>query len=487
MPLTFRTALILTFIVVTALADDAPSPRETPFVRIIRDVQPAVAVVYVRTESGQGSGSGSVIDPRGYVLTASHVVGKDHVVLLAGRPPLRAELIGTMPEFDLALLKLGGEAFNRPASPTYPLAGTPPAFIRLGLANEVMLGEPVLNIGSPGGRGIVVTQGILSSLGISGGNALSLATQSSNGFNQFFQFDAANNPGNSGGPLVNAIGQQIAVVTSSIRGEEGVHFAVPTDSIRLSLSEMLNAELRHRYVSGIAVDPQTADVRIVSVEPNSPAAASDVRVGDVIVSIDGRALRDPVDWEFMRFDLRPEQEITLGLKREGQELSATLKLAPREHHPAVEVAKTEPGLQCRVAAYDPRVSDPLSDDNHPAGPPMIIPEVTATPPRLPREEHYELLIEGLLEIKEAGLYRLALKSDDGSKLFLHNRLVLDNGGNHAPQIRTGWVDLAVGLHPLRIEFYEDEGNQLLELSIAKDSSALRPVRADELWHEMPPE
>jgi len=467
----------------TAAISDDPAPRHsTPIVKTIGKVQPAVAAVYVRKNGGQGAGSGSVIDPRGYVLTAKHVVGDAHVVLLAGRPPLQAQLIGTMPEFDLALLKLGRKAFDRPASPTYPLAGTPPAFIPLGRADEIMLGESILNIGSPGGRGIVVTRGIISSLGISGGNALSLATQSSNGFNQFLQFDAANNPGNSGGALVNEIGQQIGLVTSSIRGEEGVHFAVPPDTIRQSISEMLNSELRHRYVSGITVDPQLGLVTVTRVDAESPADKAGIKSGDVIVSINGRPLRDPIDWEFTRFELSPEQKIELGLKRGAGEHSATLTLAKREPQPGVTVEDAAPGLLSRASEYDPRMADPLSDDVRPAGPPSVVAEVTATPPNLPRDEHYEVLMEGYLKIDEPGLYRLALKSDDGSRLFVHDRLTLDNGGNHAAQLRTGWADLAAGLHPIRIEYYEDQGHEVLELLMAKGDEDLRPVTSEELLH-----
>lgn len=477
----FFVALFSALLVVPAHARDA-SPRETPLVKVVRQVEPAVAVVYALKRNGQGSGSGAVVDPRGFVLSAKHVMGEQHVVVLKGRPPLQAKLIGVMPGFDLALLQLGGKAVNRPASPAYPLAGTPPAFVRLAIADDVMLGEPVLNIGSPGGRGVVVTRGIISSLGITGSSALAQATQSSNGWNQALQFDAASNPGNSGGPLINADGEQVGVVTSSIRDSEGIHFAVRPEHIRNSIAQMLNAEFRHRYVSGITIDPQSAKVRITDVQPSSPAAEAKLQADDIIVSIDGRALRDSIDWEFTRYDLRPDQEVQLSIMRNGKELPVSLKLQRREPQLAVEVPEKTAGLLSRVAAYDSRLSDPLVDDDRPAGAPTVVSQVTATPADAPGKDHYELIQEGYLQIEKAGVYRLGIESDDGSRLFVHDQLVVDNGGNHAEQIRSGWVDLAPGLHPLRVEFYEDEGDESLHLLIGTGNEELKEVPPTLLFH-----
>ena len=459
-----------------------PVSRETPTVRVIRKIQPAAAAIYARREGRSGWGSGSVIDPRGYVLTAQHVVGDQHLIVLAGRSPLRATLIGTMKDSDLAILKLGGPAFNRPASPKYPLDGSTPAFIRLATADSVLLGETILNVGAPGGRGVVVTQGIVSAVNFIGSNPLSLATQSSLGFDQSLQFDAASNPGNSGGALVNMHGEQIGVVTSSFRSEEGIHFAVPPDTIRATIPKLLHAEYRHRYRLGLSVDPQRTSVFITKVEENSPAREADLRVGDQIVSLDGRQLRDPIDYEFCKMDFRAEDEVRLGILRGDEERAVTLQLTERSPDPAITVEEVLPGLLVRAAKYDPRNADPLADDDRPAGPPSVIETVTATPADLPRDEHYELLITGLLKIEEPGLYQLGIASDDGSKLYLHDQLLIDNGGNHSAQRRTNWAYLDAGFHPIRIEFYEDEGQEKLELSIASDEEELAPISADRLFH-----
>jgi hypothetical protein len=114
--------------------------------------------------------------------------------------------------------------------------------------------------------------------------------------------------------------------------------------------------------------------------------------------------------------------------------------------------------------------------------PVIVETVQAKPANVPHEDHYELVIEGLLKIDQDGIYRMGLRSDDGSKLFVHDQLVVDNGGNHSPILRTNWVDLQAGLHPIRIEFYEDEGQQMLEFLMALGDVDLVPVTAEKLFH-----
>lgn len=467
----------------TCRADEAAVDiRRTPTVIAVEKTQPAIAAVYAYGDQKRVTGSGSVIDPRGYVLTAKHVTLKQHIVLLGGRPPLRATLIGTMPEFDVAILKLSDPAFNRPGSPAYPRSELCQDFIRLGVDAEVRAGETILNIGSPGGRGIVVTQGIVSAVAFTGVNPLSIATQSSTAFDELLEFDAASNPGNSGGAVINVLGEQIGMAVSGIPNEEGIHFALPVKTIRLSIPAILNSELRHRYTSGISVDPQLAAVVVTSIDDDSPAANVDIHVGDQIVSVDGRELRDPIDWEFTRYEWRPGDHFTLGIKRGEQSLDVAMTLAERGGQKGVELAEPQPGLNCHFAAYDPQIGNPFDEVLPPTGDATTIATVQPKVANATQEDHYKLAIEGLLKIDQPGAYRLGLRSDDGSRLFVHDRLLIDNGGNHSPILRTGWVDLQSGLHPIRIEFYEDEGEQALEFLIAQGDAELQPVGSEMLYH-----
>lgn len=481
-----KTALILlasyTLTAICHAADPIADVRQTPAVVAIEKVQPAIAAVYAFGNQVQGTGSGSVIDPRGYLLTAKHVTMENHIVLLGGRPPLTAELIGTMPEFDVAILKLGGPAFNRPGAPNYPRAAMPLDYVRLGVHDEVRTGESILNIGSPGGRGIVVTQGIVSAVAFTAINPLAIAMQSSTAFDEMLQFDAASNPGNSGGPLINLLGQQIGLTVSGIRNEQGIHFALPMKTVRHSIASILNSEMRHRYTSGIKVDPQLANVIVTELENDSPAAEAGIQIGDRIDSVDSRPLRDPIDWLFTKHDWRSGNKITLGIARGDQSLEITLTLADRVGQKGIEVQSPVAGLTCQFAPYDPQIANPLDEELKPSGDSTIIKAVEAKPSNVTQEDHYKLVISGLLKIDQSGIYRLGLRSDDGSRLYVHDKLVIDNGGNHSPLLRTNWVDLQPGYHPIRIEYYEDEGQQQLEFLIAPENAELTPVAPNKLHH-----
>ena len=193
------------------------SPRVSDTVRIVRKTEPAVVAVFSQAEGRLSMGSGSVAHKDGYVLTNDHVVaGMGGVVLLRDHQlPLKYEIIGRMPEKDLCLLKVR--------------APKPLAAIRLGRSNDLMTGEPILCAGNPGGRGIVYSSGIVSSPNfiLNAPNALVMRSFSGDVRDRFIQFDAASNLGNSGGPLINALGEQIGVVSNKNPDEENINFAIP--------------------------------------------------------------------------------------------------------------------------------------------------------------------------------------------------------------------------------------------------------------------
>ncbi|MEM6777537.1 MAG: trypsin-like peptidase domain-containing protein [Planctomycetota bacterium] len=454
-------------------------------VKMLERVQPAIAVVYAFDEQGRrlGIGSGSVIDPRGYVLTAKHVAGERNIVLLGGRPPLTASVVGRMPEFDVAILRLGHKALQRAGEPMHPRQQQPLDFLSLGVGSEVRMGQTIFNIGSPGGRGIVVSRGMVSAVNFTGVNPLSLALQSSTAFDEMIQFDAASNPGNSGGPLVNRRGQQVGMCVSGIPSEEGIHFAIPMGTVRRCLSEILCNELRYQYVSGIEIDVQSSSVTVQSVVDGSPADDVGLRIGDEIVAVDQRDLRDSIDWTITCAQWRLGQVPELRVQRGDETFTVKLALAPRKRERAVELDDASPGLLCYAEDYDPANPSPLANWQRPDVEPTTMTKVGPIPVGQSEDDHYRVSIEGFLRIEKAGRHRLALESDDGSKLFIHDHLVIDNDGNHAEILRSGWVDLEAGLHPIRIQFYEDQGSQVLEFRMALGDDELTPVDPKNLFHD----
>jgi S1-C subfamily serine protease len=273
-------------------ADAGRPPADAPLldaysaaiVGAVERAGPAVALVSVRRRGNgaAGTGSGFAFTPDGYLLTNSHVVhgaGALRVAFAGGRE-FDADLIGEDPDTDVAVVRVGADRL--------PVA-------ELGQSATLRVGQIAIAIGNPLGFQNTVTTGVISALG------RSLRAASGRSMDDIIQTDAALNPGNSGGPLVDSAGRVIGLNTAMIAGAQAICFATGVDTVRWVLAQLLaHGRVRRAYlgVSGatVAVDrrlqrafalAQANAVRVVEVQKDAPAARAGIEDGDLLIALDG--------------------------------------------------------------------------------------------------------------------------------------------------------------------------------------------------------
>jgi S1-C subfamily serine protease len=310
----------------TPQATPAPSGAALDVAELYERV--SAGVVFVQANSGRGdlpfpgggqaaSGSGFVIDDDGHIITNDHVVeGATEYRVRFGEDgePVEAELLGTDPSVDLALLQVDPGDVDGGLQP-----------LELGASEDLRPGDPAIAIGSPFGLTGTVTSGIVSALG--------RTIEAPNGFSisGAIQTDAAINPGNSGGPLLDEQGRVIGV-NSQIRtgggnANTGVGFAVPVDEIKRSLPALEKGQEPERAFLGVSSGAAPEGGAAVSgVVANGPAAKAGVREGDTIVEINDQPVRDHDDVSAVVNSARPGDEVRVVVERGGERRTLTVTL-----------------------------------------------------------------------------------------------------------------------------------------------------------------
>jgi putative serine protease PepD len=291
--------------------------------------QASPAVVSIRT--GQGSGTGFLIDHEGTLVTNDHVVDSDQTVTVKfgtdGRN-IKGTVRGVDPSSDLAVVHIDPSDAPAAAKP-----------LQFSSSDGVQVGDVAIAIGNPFGLDRTVTEGIVSSLG--------RTLQAPNGFqiDDVIQTDAAINPGNSGGPLLDDGGRVIGVnsqIATSVggSGNVGIGFAVPSNTVRQVLPGLKQGRsVAHAWL-GVSIGntasatpfgaaPATG-APIAGVNANGPAEAAGVQVGDVVTSVDGQPITDPSQLSSAINRKAPGDHITVTVDRDGrsQDLDVTLKPRP---------------------------------------------------------------------------------------------------------------------------------------------------------------
>ncbi len=274
-------------------------------------------------QRSSGLGSGVIVSPEGYILTNYHVVeaADDIEVAVNDGRKLKAKVIGSDPETDLAVLKVNADKL--------------PAIV-FGQMDGIRVGDVVLAIGNPFGVGQTVTMGIVSALGRS---HLGINT-----FENFIQTDAAINPGNSGGALVDAQGNLIGINTaiySRSGGSLGIGFAIPVSTAKSIMEQIIQTGTVTRGWIGVEAQEITAELAesfglpdasgalIAGVLRGSPADGAGIKPGDILLAVGGREVKDPQVMLDLIAELKPGASVPFKLRRNQSLLEPQVRIGKR--------------------------------------------------------------------------------------------------------------------------------------------------------------
>ncbi|MBI2217238.1 MAG: Do family serine endopeptidase [Candidatus Rokubacteria bacterium] len=377
--MTMVAALLLVLVTAPpALAQSATDPRavlramEEAFTTVAQRVMPAVVNVSTTPKKGSGggeevpepfreffeefrrrppspraSGSGVIVDPKGYILTNNHVIenASEITVRLSDARKFTATLVGRDPKTDLAVLKVDAPA-------VLPAA-------ELGDSDALRIGQWAIAIGNPFGLDRTVTVGIISA---TARTRVGVAT-----YENFIQTDASINPGNSGGPLLNLDGRVVGINTAIVAAGQGIGFAIPVNMAKDVMRQLIAGGRVVRGWLGIAIQDVTDElaksfgvaeregVLVAQVMDGSPAEAAGLKAGDVIVDFGGSPIKETPELQRKVAGVTPGQQIEVRVKRDGQ--TVPIKVTVGEMPSDEPVAAAEPGDE----SWGVRV-EPLSPD-----------------------------------------------------------------------------------------------------------------------------
>ncbi len=287
-----------------------------------------------QTREGGSLGSGFIISADGFVVTNNHVIApatdrsgrvrgtvEQILVTLPDGTEFEAEVVGADPSSDLAVLKIK--------------SGQPLPFVKFGNSSETRVGDWVIAIGNPFGLGGTVTSGIISSV---------LRTAGGGAYDRYLQTDASINQGNSGGPLFdmqgNVIGINNAIISPS-GGNVGIGFAIPAETAAPIVEQLKRGEAVERGYLGVSIQPVDDDLAdslgidrkrgeiIQMVEPDQPAARAGIEAGDIVLTVNGKAVTSEQTLSFLVANIEPGTTVPIELIRRGERRTVRARVGTR--------------------------------------------------------------------------------------------------------------------------------------------------------------
>jgi serine protease Do len=368
--------LVIAFLSLAA-ASSAAQSKDNPGTKVLQDlenvfvdladrVKPAVVNISPATHStakpgesphggrppeGSGSGSGVIIDKKGYIVTNNHVVGEaaEVEVRLSDKSHFTGKVVGKDPDTDVAVVKIE-------ANHDLP-------YVALGDSSTVKVGQWVIAVGNPFGLDRTVTVGVVSALGRENVNL--------SRYEDFIQTDASINPGNSGGPLFNIYGDVIGINTAIINFAQGIGFAIPSNMVQNVMDQLISKGRVVRGWLGVGIQPVTADlaskfnvkeeegVLVNEVFEGDPASKGGMQPGDIIVKLDGKVVDTPQTLSRFIAQLQPGKDTTFEIIRDGKPKNLTIRLGERKETAVTASIPKEPEMLLGLNVQDltPELAD----------------------------------------------------------------------------------------------------------------------------------
>ena len=304
-------------------------------------------------EDGRAAGSGVIVDPRGYILTNNHVIenAREITVRLSDSRKFSATLVGRDAKTDLAVLKVDAPA-------PLPVA-------ELADSDRLRVGQWAIAIGNPFGLDRTVTVGIVSA---TARNRVGVAT-----YENFIQTDASINPGNSGGPLLNLDGKVIGINTAIVAAGQGIGFSIPINEAKGVMAQLISRGRVVRGWLGVVIQDVTDElassfgvrehegVLVADVVKGGPADVAGLRVGDIVVDLNGTRIREVPDLQRRVAGVAPGERVRVVVVRDGarQPVTVTIAEMPAEEPTVLALAGAE-GFGLQVEPLLPDAAERLS-------------------------------------------------------------------------------------------------------------------------------
>ena len=457
----WKTCLFLVLVVATgahaasgAVAQD--SARRTPLGETIRRCAQSALDIIALTPAPDGRivsfwGSATIVHPAGYALTNQHVIGGGkHMVRLENGKTFLYEAIMQVPSEDLAVVRFH--------------ADEPLKVACIGRSNDLMLGETTIAIGNASGLPHTATAGIVSRMPAASGSG------------GLIQTSAAVNHGNSGGPLFNALGELIGVIQLKNEGAENIAFAISIDHALKVCAEHLALERRGLQL-GMVVRT-LGPVEVTEVAAGSAADKAGVKVGDVVGGVGETPVQSSLAFHLSLLEKQAGDKVPIGVRRGGESLKLTVAVEPIPPRPADQVEGLVNGLNYSAYSGDwEKLPDFDAMQPIESGKAAMFSAAACKQ----KTDEYGLKFTGYIEVPADGTYTFYTKSDDGSRLWIGHRLVVDNDGLHGATEASGPISLEAGKHRITVEFFERRGDESLVVSYEGPDLQKQEVPASALF------